>query len=248
MQVNSPSRRTSTRKTATPTPTPVSAPVAPQRMPEATGESTFRNLYTRVLLSMQAQEHPVLGVTSAIDGEGKTTIAAGLAASIAEDAALRGFGREPDTTLFVACNDGTPPADPRLAVHQGPGLIQVLRGEADLDAVIQGTGVDGLSILPLGEARHNFPLAIRAATLPDVITQLRSRFGLIVLDLPAVLNSTDTQVLSRLADQVVLVVRAGVTPAKMVRQALDELSEDTVLGVVLNDSQADLPSWLEHRL
>jgi Mrp family chromosome partitioning ATPase len=81
-----------------------------------------------------------------------------------------------------------------------------------------------------------------------VITQLRSRFGLIVLDLPAVLNSTDTQVLSRLADQVVLVVRAGVTPAKLVRQALDELSEDTVLGVVLNDSQVDLPSWLEHRL
>jgi Mrp family chromosome partitioning ATPase len=102
--------------------------------------------------------------------------------------------------------------------------------------------------LPLGEPAHNFPLAIRTAALPDVIAQLRSRFGLVVLDLPAVLNSTDTQVLSPLADQLIVVVRAAVTPGKLVRQALDELGEERLLGVVLNDSRPDLPAWLEHRL
>jgi Mrp family chromosome partitioning ATPase len=44
------------------------------------------------------------------------------------------------------------------------------------------------------------------------------------------------------------VVRSGVTPSKLVRQALDELGEEKVLGVVLNDSRPDLPSWLENRL
>jgi Mrp family chromosome partitioning ATPase len=200
------------------------------------------------LLGLQAQQHPVLGVTSAIEGEGKTTIASGLAAAVAEDGALLGFGREPDTTLLITCNEGTSPEDPRLAIRPGPGLIQLLRGECNLDSAVGATGIERLSILPLGEPAHNFPLAIRMAGFPDVIAELRSRFGLIVLDLPAVLNTSDTQVLARLVDQIILVVRANVTPAKLVRQALDELGEEKLVGVVLNDSRADLPSWLDNRL
>src|SRR3954447_8583806 len=176
--------------------------------PDLTRVASFRNLYTRVLLGLQAQQHPVLGVTSAIAGEGKTTVASGLAAALAEDAALLGFGREPDTTLLIECNTGNPPDDPRFGRERGPGLIQLLGGECALDATIQGTTVDGLFTLPLGEQPHKFPLAIRMATLPDVIDQLRTHFGLLVLDLPAVLNNSDTQVLARLADQIVLIVRA----------------------------------------
>jgi Mrp family chromosome partitioning ATPase len=201
-----------------------------------------------VLLGLEAQQHPILSVTSAIAGEGKTTIAAGLAAALAEDGALLGFGREPGTTLLVQCNAGAPPEDPRLALRPGPGLIQVLRGESEVESAIQAAGIEQLAIMPLGEPAQDFPLAIRTAALPDVIAQLRSQFGLIVLDLPPVLNSTDTQVLARLADQIVLVVRAEVTPAKLVRQALDQLGEDRLLGVVLNESRTDLPSWLEQRL
>src|SRR4051794_17066428 len=176
---------------------PLTLPSRKSAAPEVTRASSFRNLYTRVLLGLQAQQHPVLGVTSAIAGEGKTTVASGLAAALAEDGALLGFGREPATTLLIECNGGAPPDDPRLALRPGPGLIEVLRGECELDAAIQAAGVERLEVLPLGEPAHQFPLAIRSATLPDVITQLRPRFGLIVLDLPAVLSSTDTQVLSR---------------------------------------------------
>ncbi len=208
----------------------------------------FRNLYTKVLLSLQAQKYPVLGVTSAISGEGKTTIASGLASAVAEDMTLVGFGSEPDTTLLIQCNRGASPEDPRLAVHPGPGLIEVLRGESDAEAAIQETGIERLSILPLGEPEHSFPLAIRTAALPELIGQLRTQYGLIVLDMPDILNSTDTQVLAPLADQLILVVRANVTPAKLVRQALDQLDEKMFLGVVLNDSKPDLPSWLENRL
>ena len=215
---------------------------------DAARVSSFRNLYTRVLMGLQAQQHPVLGVTSAIAGEGKTTIASGLAAALAEDEALIGFGREPGTILLVECNVGAPPDDPRLEISPGPGLIEALRGECDIDAAIRATGVEGLSILPAGEPAHAFPLAIRTAALPDVVAELRLRFGMLVLDLPPVLNSTDTQVLARLADQVVVVIRAEVTPAKLVRQTLDELGEERLLGVVLNDSRSDLPLWLDNRL
>ena len=210
--------------------------------------STFRNLYTRVLLGLQSQQQQVLGVTSAIAGEGKTTVAAGLATALAEDGALAGFGRDQDTIVLVECNMGHSPEDPRLSVRPGPGLVQLLRGECDLEDAIQSTGVDRLVILPAGEPIQSFPMAIRAAALPGVIDELKAKYGFVVLDLPAVLNSSDTQVLARLADQVVVVVRAGVTPSKLVRQALDELRDETVLGVILNDSSSDLPAWLENRL
>ena len=128
----------------TPTMTPsrkTNAPVSGAS--EAADTSTFRNLYTRVLLSMQAQQHQILGVTSAIGGEGKTTIASGLTAALAEDGALLGFGRDTDTALLVGCNMGAPPEDPRLAPGPGPGLIQLLRGECELEAAIHPTGVEG---------------------------------------------------------------------------------------------------------
>jgi succinoglycan biosynthesis transport protein ExoP len=210
--------------------------------------ATFRNLYTRVLLGLQAQQHQVLGVTSSIAEEGKTTIASGLATALAEDGALMGFGRVQDTVVLVQCNVSSPPDDPRLAVRPGPGLVQLLRGECDLEAAIQATAVERLAILPVGDPSHGFPMAIRAAMLPEVITQLRSKYGLVVLDLPSILNSSDTQVLARLADQLIVIVRAGVTPGKLVRQALDDLGDETILGVVLNDSTSELPAWLENRL
>ena len=210
--------------------------------------STFRNLYTRVLLGLQAEQQQVLGVTSAISGEGKTTVASGLATALAEDGALAGFGRDQDTIVLVECNMGSAPEDPRLSVRPGPGLVQVLRGEYELGEAIQPTGIERLVILPAGEPIQSFPMAIRAASLPDVIDELKAKYGLVVMDLPAILNSSDTQVLARLANQLVVVVRAGVTPSKLVRQALDEIREAAILGVVLNDSSSELPAWLENRL
>src|SRR5437764_488461 len=108
---------------------PLMLPSRKTAAPDVSRVSSFRNLYTRVLLGLQAQQHSVLGVTSAIAGEGKTTIASGLAGALAEDGALLGFGREPDTTLLIECNQDAPPEDRRLALGPGPGLIEVLRGE-----------------------------------------------------------------------------------------------------------------------
>lgn len=225
-----------------------SKPRKPAATPESASVSMFRNLYTRVLLGLQENQYQIIGVTSAIAGEGKTTVAAGLAAALAEDGALLGFGRNADTALLVQSNTGSSPEDPRLDVPSGPGLIEYLRGKCTLDAAIYPSGVSRLSILPAGEPLHTFPLAIRSGALAEMITDLKTKFGLIVLDLPPVLNSSDTQVLARLADQLVVVVRSGVTPAKLVQQALGQFEKEQLLGVVLNDSQVYLPSWLEHRL
>jgi Mrp family chromosome partitioning ATPase len=224
----------------------------PRRKPAPPGnldtQHVFRDLYTRVLLSLQGEEHVVLGVTSAIAGEGKTTIATGLAATLAQEGTLHGAEQRPGNVLLVDCNQGQRAVTPELAVAPGPGLIQVLRGDCPLEFAIRPSGYDQLHVLPLGEPASAFPLLIRGATLSPVLAEIRRRFALSILDLPAVLTSTDTRVLAGLADRLLLVVRAGVTPTKLVRQALDELAGTRVLGTVLNDSRRDLPAWLEQRL
>ena len=139
--------------------------------------STFRNLYTRVLLGLQSQQQQVLGVTSAIDGEGKTTVASGLATALAEDGALLGFGRDQDTILLVECNMGAAPEDPRLSVRPGPGLVQVLRGECEPDQAIQSTGVERLAILPAGEPVQSFPMAIRRPHCRTLLPNSKQSMG-----------------------------------------------------------------------
>lgn len=210
--------------------------------------AAFRDLYTRVLLGLRREERLVLGVTSAIAGEGKSIIAAGLATTLAQEEAGIGSRLRAGQILLIECNRGTRTDDPSLTVSPGPGLLQCLRGDCTVEAAIRQTDYEGLSILPLGEPASSFPLLIRNAAFAEVLQELRARYDFIILDLPALLEGTDAQVLAGFADRVLMVVRAGVTPSKLVSQALAEIPEAQFLGVVLNDSRPDLPAWLDQRL
>jgi Mrp family chromosome partitioning ATPase len=67
----------------------------------------------------------------------------------------------------------------------------------------------------------------------------------IILDLPSILTTTDTLVLAGLADQLLLVVRSGVTPSAVLGQALQRLNQDKLAGMVLNDYRRPLSRWLD---
>lgn len=208
----------------------------------------FRDLYTRVLLTAGAANHWILGVTSAIDGEGKTTIAAGLAAALAHDGALMDSQRQPGAILLIECNQHAGALGAIFDVPEAPGLVQYLQRESPLEPAIKETEIARLSVLPAGAVVPNFPILIRKTVMGELIQSLRGYFDLIIVDLPSVLTSTDTQVLAGLTDYLLLVTRARVTPTKLVTQALGELEREKVLGVVLNDRRPDLPGWLERRL
>ena len=119
---------------------------------------------------------------------------------------------------------GAAPDDPRLMRGPDPAWCNCCAASVNWRMQFSQPALSDCSFLPAGEPIQSFPMAIRAAALTDVIAELKAKYGMVVLDLPAVLNSSDTQVLARLADQLVVVVRAGVTPSKLVRQALDAAS------------------------
>ncbi len=210
-------------------------------------ESLFRDLYTRVVLNTGLQGGSVVGVTSAIEGEGKTTIASRLAVTIAADGLFTQSEHQQERILLVECNRGRA-LGREFEVLETPGLLNYLRHECSLDEAIRQTSTPRLSILPLGGPAHYFPILVRSAAMPKVLPLFREQFAMVILDLPPMLATTDTHVLVELADQVLLVIRSGATSMKLARQALGEIDAQKLLGVVLNDRKSDLPDWLDHRL
>ncbi len=182
----------------------------------------------------------VLGVTSALVGEGKTTVALHLAMTIARDTYKR--------VCLIDLSLGKGELAGRLGVPmRGEGVIPVLEDDSHVVPTLQVAGLDNLVIIPAGKPPTNAPRLVRSPRVAQLIVSARSAFDVVVVDMPAV--STDYALpLTRHMDGVLVVARAGVTPRDVVNEALDRLGRDKVVGVTLNRVQTAGPVWLRKRM
>lgn len=180
----------------------------------------------------------VVGITSAVYGEGKTTVALNLAGTIAQNSEAR--------VVLVDFNMRNWDMQTRLNLPPVAGLVDVLEGsEDDLSTIIQRTELDNLTIIPSGRAAANPARLCRSPRLAEVISTLKLSNDFIVLDMAPVLPVADTKTVAKYLDGVVMVVRAGVTPREIVARAIDAVGNDKVLGVVLNGVETAMPKWLQ---
>lgn len=167
-------------------------------------------------------------ITSACGGEGKTTLAAQLAARCA-NAGL--------TTLLIDADLRNPSLSKLLDVPQGPGLIDMLRGEVDADAamVVVGDG-GGFHLLPSGTPEYDPNRLLQGARLGQLIARFRETFDLIIIDSPPILPVPDSLILGRWSDGAVLAVRHDTSRFQMIKQARERLASVGVplLGAVVN--------------
>ena len=196
-------------------------------------DDLFRSLYTRSGVSSDE----VLAVTSAVDGEGKTTIALGLALTIAQD-----------FPQIQVCLVETDLARPVLAVDFGvplaPGLLEFLAEETPLDPIVRSTFRDNLTIVPAGAGTTNASRLLRSQRMATALELLKRTHGVVVLDLPSVLSNSDTLLLADHADGLLLVVRAGQTPAGVLAEAAELLDAERLRGIVMNAAESRIPRWL----
>ncbi len=168
----------------------------------------------------------VLGVTSAVAGEGKTTVALHLAMTIARDTFKK--------VCLLDMSLGGSDLEARLGMPAtGEGVVDVLEESGTVVPTLQLTGCDNLVIIPAGRTPLNAAKLARSPRVEQLISSARFAFDVMMVDLPAV-ASDNALPLVRAMDSVLVVVHAGATPQDVVSRALDMLGRDKVLGVTLN--------------
>ncbi len=197
------------------------------------GDDLFRSIYTRSGIA----SHEVLAVTSAVDGEGKSTVALGLAVTVAQDF--------PDLrVVLVEADIGRPVLANDFQLAPAVGLVTFLTGDADIEAIYRPTFLPNLRIVPAGISTSSGPRHLRSNRMAALIDRLRDDSDLVILDLPAVLSNSDSLLLTDFADGVVVVTRAGATSGGLVSEAIELLDPAKLRGVVLNGADSAVPRWV----
>ncbi len=172
-------------------------------------------------------------VTSAVPGEGKTTVAVNFAISLA------GMGRD---VLLVDADMRRPCVGRVLEMGRGPGLVQFLdRSEDEWPALVQRDHVPGLDVLLAG-GRPAAPGSLLASTrFGTLLAGAHELYDFVVIDGPALLiDAPDARIMADQVDGVVAVVRSGSTAGRVRPPVLSDVPN--LLGVILNDlDPSDVP-------
>jgi succinoglycan biosynthesis transport protein ExoP len=188
----------------------------------------------RTVLLHQARGNAlqVVMITSANCGEGKTTLATQLAASLA-----RAWKR-----VLVIDGDLRHPATHKFFdIAQEPGLAEVLRGEVEAADAIRATSLGRLWVLPAGNGDAHAIQALAQDQVATLFGQLKQQYDFIIVDTPPVLPVTDSLLLGQHADGVLFAVLQDVSRAPAVyaaQQKLEPLGVRTLGAVVLGTASS----------
>jgi exopolysaccharide transport family protein len=194
--------------------------------------SMFAEAVRAVRLAVQNAANGKTGqitmITSAMDGEGKTTLATNLAFSFAT-MGLR--------TILVESDLRNPELTRSLCPRVPGGLVEVAMGQLPLHQAILVDRTTNLSILPAPSPKNRALLAnfVFSDAMGIILDELRRHYDMIIIDAPPLIPLVDGRALGQYADHIVLATHWGRTPQDLLVRALDHLHyvRDRVLGTVL---------------
>lgn len=170
----------------------------------------------------------IVVVTSALESEGKTTLAANLALSLAT-LGIR--------TLLIDADLRNPGLTRALCPNADVGLLQVAMGQASLEQALLLDRSTGLSILPSPVVKDDDSITelMFSERIADLMDHLRQRYELIIIDSPPLVPLVDGRALAELADRIVLALAWDQTPREVVAHTMNLLApvHDRILGTVL---------------
>ncbi|MFI5282873.1 MAG: CpsD/CapB family tyrosine-protein kinase [Candidatus Dormibacterales bacterium] len=187
-----------------------------------------------------AIECRVLGVTSASYGEGKTSVAIGMATAMAVDT------KKP--TLLIECDFATPSFYKFFNISATGGLSEWLEGHSRLRIVRGAALVPNIYVIPAGAQQRDPAHLFYQLADRKVFDGLRNTFGNVVVDLPPMLNISYAPLASALADRLLIVARSKATLIADLEALVARIGRDRVSGIVLNGTDYRTPGWLRSRL
>lgn len=199
----------------------------------------YRSLAVKLLNLAERRKLKTLLITSAEAGEGKTTIATVVAWLMAKHAERR--------VLLIDANASAPSIGRTLGLDAKRGWLQLADGSCELKHAIVRLNPNGLYVMTPGPLAGAQSADATTARFEDVIAKFAPCFDLVVVDGPAILESTEAQRLAEVLDGAVIVARAGHTHHGKVTAARKLVRKERRLGVVLNESDAGAESVQRRR-
>lgn len=204
--------------------------------PRSASAEAFRTLRTNLIFSQAVSALRSIVVTSPSPGEGKTTTAANLAVTFAQQG-LR--------VLIVDCDLRRARLHKVFGISREPGLTDFLLGRVDHEEVTIATSVAGLYVMASGPLPPNPAELLGAERMRGALAHLDEAFDLVILDTPPLLAASDAAILATMVDGVVMVVRAGSTQTEAAQQAGKQLAAvgARLVGAVVNDPDSKLSGY-----
>ncbi len=188
----------------------------------------YRSIRTSILFSFTDKGPKTIAFTSSAPQEGKSVTVANLAISFAQ------IGGK---VLAIDADLRKPRLHKIFKVRNSAGLSVYLTGQVSLEEAIQKTAIDNFWLLPCGPHPPNPAELLNSTKMRDLMTHVKDRFDIILIDTPPVLAVIDPVIVCSFVDSTVLIVRTGKTVRKSISRTVLELSKAKakVIGVIFND-------------
>lgn len=209
---------------------------------EETPEATeFKRLYNKLHLHLEQSRAKLIMITSATVGEGKSTVAAYLAATSAR--------YRQTETLLIDCDLRRPKVHQFYDAPLEKGVADILAGELDIRSAIKPAVFPCLKLVTAGVARQSPAELFSSSRLHELFDQARFYFKCVLIDAPPIIPVSDTLLLSNETDAILFVFKAGSTPKRVAKRALELLDDNKkkLLGVVINNEKGALPYYYDPR-
>lgn len=183
---------------------------------------------------------PIIGVTSSMRGEGKSTTAVNLSYVLAEKGS---------PVLLIDGDLRIPSIAKKMRIDSSPGLTDLLMGHGAHMPDFRSALLDNWFILPSGDIPPNPSELLGSRRMEYILNSFRESFDYIIIDLPPVNIVTDALSIASLITGMVVVVREDYTEKKELERCFRQLqlSNVNVLGCILNESKSDGGSYKKYR-
>lgn len=202
------------------------------------------NLRNSIDSEMKGMDSRIMMFTSAVRGEGKTTITAFLARLLA-------LG-ENEKVLLVDCAVDRPEMHVLFGVENEKGILDLLSGEAGIDDVLHPVDEGVFDVIPLGRKRGadiTQPL-FNSSRMESFVKEAGERYDYVLIDTSAVLEAPETAIIGSYATGTVIIVKASSTKREVIKRAMlmIEKLDGKFLGTVLNRKKYYIPEFIYRRV
>jgi exopolysaccharide transport family protein len=196
--------------------------------PKSTPSESYRGIRTNILFSSAESQPGVVLFSSAIPQEGKSLTSLNVAITMAQAGSK---------VVLLDCDLRRPRLHKVFGLSRDAGMTNLLVGNMEADKVFQRTDVPNLYVIPSGPIPPNPSEILGSKRMKELVAILKKKFDRVIIDSAPISAVTDASILSRIADGIVLVIRAHRTPREVVKNTLMQLEnvDARIFGCILND-------------